>query len=61
MMSQIMIMIMATTMFNMLWSSSTAVFVSFRDNASAFRSLKALTLKMKKRSFSVFLNKLREN
>ena len=33
----------ATRMFNKVWSSSTAVFVSVRDNASALLSLNALT------------------
>lgn len=41
--SQITKIMRATIMFNMLWSSSTAVFVSLRDNASALRSLNALT------------------
>lgn len=38
----------ATRMFNRLWSSSTAVFVSLRDNARALLSLNALTWKKKK-------------
>ena len=41
--SHIINVMIATIMFNILWSSSTAVFVSVRDNASALLSLKALT------------------
>jgi len=41
--SQTIKMTMPTIMFNMLWSSSTAVFVSFSDSASALLSLKAFT------------------
>lgn len=50
-MSQIIRIMTLTRMLNILWSSSTAVFVSLRDNASALRSLNALTWTKGEESF----------
>ena len=41
--SHIINVMIATRMFNKVWSSSTAVFVSVRDSASALLSLNVLT------------------
>lgn len=54
-MNQVITIITPTRMFNKLWSSSTAVFVSLRDNDRALLSLNAVTWRKTDDTFLQFM------